>query len=52
MIESGDANFRPLLLQLVQVGAVYAIGVFSSWAYNRLMINVSQGTMRNLRIRL
>ena len=52
MIESGDVNFRPLLLQLVQVGAVYAIGVFSSWAYNRLMINVSQGTMRNLRIRL
>ena len=52
MIESGDANFRPLRWQLVQVGAVYAIGVFSSWAYNRLMINVSQGTMRNLRIRL
>ena len=52
MIKSGDADFHPLLMQLLQVGAVCTVGVFSSWAYNRLMINVSQGTMRNLRIRL
>ena len=52
MIESGSVDFHPLLMQLVQIGAVYVIGVFASWAYNRLMVNVAQGTMRNLRIRL
>ncbi len=49
MLESGSTDFRPLLLQLIQVGTIYAIGVFSSWAYNRLMISVGQGTLRNLR---
>ncbi len=52
MIDSGSRDFSALLAQLVQVGAVYVVGVFSSWAYNRLMINVSQGTMRNLRTNL
>ena len=52
MIESNSRDFSALLAQLIQVGVVYAVGVFSSWAYNRLMINVSQGTMRNLRTEL
>ena len=52
MIQTGDADFHPLLIQLIKVGVVYAIGVFTSWAYNRLMVEVSQGTMRNLRVRL
>ena len=52
MIQTGDADFHPLLIQLIKVGVVYAIGVFTSWVYNRLMVEVSQGTMRNLRVRL
>ena len=52
MIQTGDADFHSLLIQLIKVGVVYAIGVFTSWAYNRLMVEVSQGTMRNLRVRL
>lgn len=52
MLDSGSTDFQPLLWKLIQVGAVYAVGVLSSWAYNRLMINVAQGTMRNLRIQI
>ena len=52
MIDSNSRDFSALLAQLIQVGAVYVVGVFSSWAYNRLMINVSQGTMRNMRTQL
>lgn len=52
MLETGSHDFAPLLLQLVQVGTVYLIGVFSSWLYNRLMITVSQGTMLRLRQQL
>ena len=49
MIDTGSRDFSPLLRQLISVGLVYGVGVLSSWTYNRLMINVSQGTMRNLR---
>ena len=52
MLESGSTDFTPLLHKLIQVGAVYAIGVLCSWGYPRLMVNVSQGTMRNFREKL
>ena len=52
MLESGSTDFTPLLHKLIQVGAVYAIGVLCSWGYTRLMVNVSQGTMRNFREKL
>ncbi len=42
-------NFTPLLLALIRLGVVYAIGIFSSWGYFRIMVNVSQGTLRNVR---
>ena len=32
--------------------AVYAVGVVCSYAYNRIMVNVSQGTMKKLRVQL
>ena len=49
MLDENSTDFAPLLLQLVQVASVYLIGVLASWAYNRIMVNVSQGTMRDLR---
>lgn len=52
MLESGSTDFTPLLHKLIQVGAVYASGVLCSWGYTRLMVNVSQGTMRNFREKL
>lgn len=43
MLESGSTDFTPLLHKLIQVGAVYAIGVLCSWGYTRLMVNVFAG---------
>ena len=31
------------------MACVYALGILSSYGYNRIMVNISQGTMRNLR---
>ena len=31
------------------MACVYAVGIVCSYAYNRIMVNISQGTMRNLR---
>ena len=34
---------------LLSVAVTYGIGILCAYAYNRIMVNVSQGTMRNLR---
>ena len=42
-------DFTPLAHTLAQLAAVLVVGVVCSYAYNRLMINVTQGTMLRLR---
>ena len=49
MMASGSTDFSALASDLVCLACVMAIGVVSAFAYNRIMVNVSQGTMRNLR---
>ncbi len=52
LLQSQTPDFSNLASALFQVGIVYAIGIVCAYAYNRIMVNVSQGTMRNLRIEL
>ena len=52
MIGKQNPDFGPLLTALSSIALIYAVGVFCSWAYNRIMVNVSQGTMRNIRVSL
>ena len=42
-------DYTPLARALLKLGAVLVVGVACSYAYNRIMINVSQGTMLRLR---
>ncbi len=49
MVETGSADYAPLAAALVRVGCVYAAGILCVWGHNRIMVNVAQGTMRNLR---
>ena len=44
-----DPQYKSLAQALFKLGAVLFIGVVCSYAYNRLMINISQGTMLRLR---
>ena len=37
---------------LVSLAIVYGIGILCAYAYNRIMVNISQGTMKKLRIEL
>ena len=46
---SDSPNFAPLAKAISRVAAFYAIGVISTYAYNRIMVAVTQGTLRNLR---
>ena len=49
MIGSENPDFRGLFLALAQLAGYFAVGVLCTYLYNRIMVNVTQGTMRNLR---
>lgn len=42
-------DFSPLAAALLRIALIYGAGVISTFAHNRLMIYVTQGTMRDLR---
>lgn len=42
-------DFTPLARAIGRVAIFYAIGVCSTYLYNRIMVNVTQGVLRNLR---
>lgn len=45
-------DFSGLAMALSRMAGVYLVGIVSSYAYNRIMVNVTQGTLKNLRIKL
>lgn len=49
MLLSDVPDFTPLLHAIMRVAVFYAIGALSTFAYSRIMVNVTQGTLRNLR---
>ncbi len=49
MLKTGSDDFSGLASQLVRLACIMGIGVITAFSYNRIMVNVSQGTMRNLR---
>ena len=52
MLGAEAPDFTPLLHAILKVGAFYAIGIFSTFAYNRIMVYVTQGTLHKLRVDL
>ena len=42
-------DFGPLAQAIGRVAVFYAVGVVATYLYNRIMVNVTQGTLRNLR---
>ena len=49
-VNSGEAaDFSPLLMALLSIAVLYVIGIVASFTYSRLMIYITQGTMRDLR---
>ena len=49
MLTTDVPDFHPLAMAILRVAGFYAIGVAAAYAYNRIMINVTQGVLRNLR---
>ena len=49
MLQNGTDDFSGLARDLIQLACVMGISVITAFSYNRIMVNVSQGTMRHLR---
>ena len=52
LTQAQTPDFSKLAAALVAVALTYGIGILCAYGYNRIMVNVSQGTMRNLRMEL
>ena len=52
MLSVENPDFAPLAAALTKLAALYAVGIVAAYAYNRIMVSVSQGTMKRLRIQL
>ncbi|WP_294378139.1 ABC transporter ATP-binding protein [uncultured Clostridium sp.] len=48
-LKEQNPSFAPLLKALIIMGSVYYFGALCTWTYNRIMVNVTQGTLRNIR---
>ncbi len=49
LTKMSEPDFEPLAKALGSMAILYAIGILSSYTYNRIMVNVTQGTLRNIR---
>ena len=49
LLLSDTPDFAPLLHAIIKVACFYAVGVISTYTYNRIMVYVTQGFLRNLR---
>ena len=49
MTQTADPDFSPLADALLKIAGIYVIGILCNLAYQKIMVYVSQGTLRNIR---
>ena len=49
LVGSSAPDFTPLLKALVTMAVIYLVGVVSNYMYNRLMIYISEGSLKKVR---
>ena len=49
MLKTGSNDFTPLLLMLLKMALIFMLGIVSTFAYNRIMIVIAQGILKNIR---
>ncbi|MCR5108193.1 MAG: ABC transporter ATP-binding protein/permease [Lachnospiraceae bacterium] len=47
-----DPDFSPLVFAIIRMACIYLTGIICSFVYSKLMIYVTQGTLKKLRIEL
>lgn len=52
LMKVDNPDFGPLAAKILQVAAFYGIGILATYAYSRVMVNVTQGTLKSLRVEM
>ena len=52
LTQAESPDFSGLAAELLSLAAVYLIGILCAYGYNRIMVNISQGTMKKIRTEL
>ena len=52
MMKQSTPDYGPLAHRLLGLGLILVLGIICAYAYNRIMVNVTQGTMKRLRVQL
>lgn len=52
LLRAESPDFSQLGVALISLAATYAIGILCAYGYNRIMVNISQGTLKRFRIEL
>ncbi len=52
LTQSAIPDYTPLANALLSLASVLSAGILCAYGYNRIMVNISQGTMKKLRIEL
>lgn len=49
LIGNQNPNYTSLLHAIVAMGGIYLVGIIATYIYNRLMLNITQGTLKKIR---
>ena len=49
LVQNGGADYRPLLLAMGRVAVFYGIGILSVFTYQKILIYISQGSIKYIR---
>jgi ATP-binding cassette subfamily B multidrug efflux pump len=49
LLNKSGADFGPLLKMIITMAAIYYVGVLSTYVYSRIMIIISQGSLKKIR---
>ena len=49
MVDSGSEDFGPMAGYLMKIAAIFVLGIVSSFLFNYLMVDVSQGVQKTIR---
>lgn len=52
MMKQSSPDYGPLVHRMLGLGLILVLGIICAYAYNRIMVNVTQGTMKRLRVQL
>ena len=52
MMKQSTPDYGPLAHRMLGIGLILVLGIICAYAYNRIMVNVTQGTMKRLRVQL